>query len=96
MAARTALWSMAMPKERTFALSFRMCIPYAGRLPVLPQMPAAPLQAGHPYEVVIDVKTPQQAGAPHSYRARFCLDTHSGGALQVRTLGPQVRPSCTH
>lgn len=86
-AAKVPLWSMAMPKAHTFAVSFRMCIPYAGRLPVLPQTPAAPLQPGRPYEVSIEVRTPQQAGAPHSYRARFCLVARDRGELHVRDLG---------
>lgn len=85
--ARVLMWSMAMPRPRTFPVSFRMCIPYAGRLPVLPQTPAAALQPGKPYDVTIEVRAPQQAGAPHSYRARFCLVGQEPGALRVRNLG---------
>jgi hypothetical protein len=97
--ARAPLWSMVMPAPRTFPVSFRMCIPYAGRLPVLPQMPAAALQAGKPYDVTIEVKAPQQATAPHSYKARFCLSGDGPGALRVRNLGagaldPKLRRSC--
>jgi hypothetical protein len=97
--AKTPLWSMAMPKARTFPVSFRMCIPYAGRLPVLPQTPAAPLQAGRPYDVTIEVRAPQQAGAPRNYRARFCLVALDKGELHVRNLGagnadPKSRRAC--
>src|SRR6476660_9285556 len=38
---KNVLWGMTMHGQRTFPVSFRMCIPYAGRLPVLPQTPAA-------------------------------------------------------
>ena len=98
--AKMPMWSMAMPKTRTFPVSFRMCIPYAGRLPVLPQTPAAALQPGHPYEVTIEVRAPQQAGAPHNYRARFCLVSQGKGAPRVRNLGasnpdPKARRACT-
>lgn len=85
--ARVVMWSMAMPKPRTFAVSFRMCIPYAGRLPVLPQTAAAPLRAGRPYEVTIAARAPQAAGAPRHYRAWFCLVRQDTGALRVRNLG---------
>lgn len=69
---KLALWSMAMPRERTFAVSFQMCIPYGGRLPVLPRTAAAALAPGRVYEVTIAPRAPQ-AGAPRLYRARFCL-----------------------
>ncbi|MES2318810.1 MAG: hypothetical protein V4631_15120 [Pseudomonadota bacterium] len=85
--ARTALWSMTMPKARTFPVSFRMCIPYAGRLPVLPQTAAATLQPDRPYDVTIEVRAPRQAGGPRSYRARFCLVRQGPGALRVRNIG---------
>ena len=95
---RPVLWSMSMPKPRTFPITFRMCIPYAGRLPVLPQTPAAALLPGRPYDVIIEVRTPQLAGAPRSYRARFCM---TGTApLHVQGLGagaadPKARPVCS-
>ena len=97
--AKTPLWSMVMPKARTFPVSFRMCIPYAGRLPVLPQTPAAALQPGRPYDVTIEVRAPQQAGAPRNYRARFCLVSQGKGAPRVRNLGagsldPKLRRAC--
>lgn len=97
--ARAPLWSMAMPGRRTFSVSFRMCIPYAGRVPVLPQMPAATLQAGKPYDVTIEARPGQQAGAPRSYRARFCMVQQGPGALRVQLLGsgapdPRARRSC--
>lgn len=90
---RVPLWRMAMPPQRTFPVSFRMCIPYAGRLPVLPQTPAAPLQAGKIYEVAIDVRPwaagARPPGAARDYRGRFCL-VRAAGALRVRELAPAV------
>ncbi|MES2019323.1 MAG: hypothetical protein V4484_22760 [Pseudomonadota bacterium] len=86
-AAKTPLWSMAMPKERSFAMTFLMCIPYAGRSPVLPQTPAAPLQTGRAYDVTIETRARPQAGAPHTYRARFCLAARQGARAQLRLLG---------
>ena len=83
--ARTPMWSMEMPQARTFPVSFRMCIPYAGRLPVLPQTPALALQPGRPYDVTIEAAAPQQGG-PRVYRARFCLLRQGQDGPRVRTL----------
>ncbi|MBC7684678.1 MAG: hypothetical protein H7176_05555 [Bdellovibrionales bacterium] len=80
---RVGMWSMTMPKQRTFPLMFHVCVPYAGRLPVLPQMPAAPLEPGRVYEVAIEARGPFAPSAPHSYRAHFCLSKGAGG---VRTV----------
>ncbi|MEJ7804499.1 MAG: hypothetical protein WKG03_01060 [Telluria sp.] len=91
-----ALWKMAMPAQRTFPVTFRMCIPYAGRLPVLPQTPAVALQPRRVYEVAIDARA-RGAGAPRDYRARFCLERQEDGALRVRNLAlthPRQRQSC--
>lgn len=88
--AKTVMWTMAMSKPRTFPVSFRMCIPYAGRLPVLPQTPAAALQADRPYEVTIDVRRGKLAGAPRQYRARFCLVGQGQGRLRVRNIAPAL------
>lgn len=83
-----------MPKARTFAVTFRMCIPYAGRLPVLPQTPAAALLPGRPYEVTLAVCAPQQAGAPRSYRARFCLAGQGQDGPRVRNIDARSRGAC--
>ncbi len=79
--ANAVMWKMAMPATRSFPVSFRMCIPYAGRLPVLPQTPAAPLRPGRSYEVTIAAE-PATRGGPRSYRARFCVSGEAG-ALKV-------------
>ena len=94
--AKGALWKMTMPAQRTFPVTFRMCIPYAGRVPVLPQTPAAALQPRRVYEVAIDARA-RRTGAPRNYRARFCLYRQENGAMRVRNIvpaNPRQRPSC--
>lgn len=66
------MWAMTMPRGRTFALAYYMCVPYGGRPPVLPQTRASALQRGRPYEVVVNA-LPARAGAPRQYRGRFCV-----------------------
>ncbi|QOL51804.1 hypothetical protein [Massilia litorea] len=67
------LWQMAMPRERTFPVSFSMCIPYGGRVPALPQTPAATLEGAVAYTVHIETRPGKSAATPTCYRARFCL-----------------------
>ena len=88
---RATMWSMALPSERTFAVTFQMCVPYAGRLPVLPQKPAAALQPGRVYEVAIEARGPFARSAPRSYRAHFCLQKDAQGAPAPITLAPDSR-----
>ena len=85
--AETPMWTMAMTGPRTFAVTYTMCIPYAGRLPVLPQTPAAPLRAGQLYEVVIAVRA-RPGKAPRSYRGWFCMEDDGAGAPALRPLPP--------
>jgi hypothetical protein len=82
---RVSAWSMTLPPHRTFAVSSLMCIPYAGRLPVLPQTPAAALLPGKVYEVAIEARGPLAAGAVRSYRARFCVDRQTPLVRQPET-----------
>ena len=89
--AKAIMWNMAMPGQRTFPVSFRMCVPYAGRLPVLPQTPAAVLQPGRVYEVAIETRKPVGAGAARSYRARFCVAREGRGVMGVRSTGAEGR-----
>ena len=88
---RGTMWTMALPSQRTFAVTFHMCVPYAGRLPVLPQMPAAALQPGRVYEVAIEARGPFARSAPRSYRAHFCLQKNGQGAPAPTTLAPDSR-----
>ena len=74
----SVMWKMGMPKSRSFSMSYHMCIPYAGRLPVLPQTPAASLHAGKAYDVTVTVDAPRNATAPRLYRGRFCVNGKEG------------------
>lgn len=85
---KVPLWSMAMPRERTFAVSHHMCVPYAGRVPALPRTSAAPLVPGRVYEAAITARAPA-AGAPRVYRIRFCVR----GAKAVAVSGAQCPPA---
>lgn len=89
-AAQAVLWRMAMPKGRSFALATYMCVPYGGRLPVLPQTPAASLQPGKAYEVVVQAR-PARQGAPRLYRARFCVGPGPAPAVSVLAPGQACR-----
>jgi hypothetical protein len=60
---KSMMWTMSIPPERPFQVTFRLCIPYAGRLPVLPKTTALPLQPGKLYEALIDIKPPMSASA---------------------------------
>lgn len=85
------LWRMAMPRERTFAVMYSMCIPYGGRVQALPQTPAATLEPGTAYLVQIDARPGRKASMPLRYQARFCLVTKSGGkAGQYRVAADAV------
>jgi hypothetical protein len=84
---RALMWRMAMPVERTFPITFSMCVPYAGRVTALPQTPAGKLEAGMVYHVRIDTRRAKgQAGAP-AYEARFCLARQPDGTLLVHHIG---------
>ena len=82
------MWKMAMPKPRTFPLTIHMCVPYGGRLPVLPQTPSARLQSGKTYDVAIQVAPSRVAGAPRFYRGRFCVKGNEGAWTIARPDGP--------
>lgn len=83
---KSLMWAMTIPAERPFRVTFRLCIPYAGRLPVLPKTTALPLQPGKVYEALIDITPPMLTSAPRAYRARFCLTGKGNGVVQVHTL----------
>lgn len=84
---RNVLWKMSMPRERTFPVSFSMCIPYAGRVQALPQTPAATLQPGRVYHVRIDARPVKGARHPSAYEARFCLAQQRDGSVFVHHIG---------
>jgi hypothetical protein len=84
---RTQMWRMAMPAERTFPVTFSMCVPYAGRVQALPQTPAGELEAGKIYYVRIDARRGKGQGQAPAYEARFCLDRQHDGTLLVHHIG---------
>lgn len=86
------LWRMAMPAERTFPVTYSMCVPYGGRVPALPQTPATPLASGIVYTVQIDTHPRTDAFAPLRYGARFCVAAPRNGSRAVRQLGADARP----
>lgn len=68
------LWRMAMPRDRTFPVSFSMCIPYGGRVTALPQTPAADLGEGRTYSVELEARPGKSLATPLRYQTQFCLD----------------------
>jgi hypothetical protein len=77
------LWKMSMPPERTFPLSFSMCVPYGGQVASLPRTQAAALEAGKIYYLRIDARPGKVGGAAQAYEARFCLAKQRDGAAAV-------------
>ncbi|MFC5479712.1 hypothetical protein [Massilia suwonensis] len=69
------LWRMVMPRDRTFPVSFSMCIPYGGRVTALPQTPAVALGEGKAYSVQLEVRPGKSAAMPLRYQTQFCLDS---------------------
>lgn len=85
------LWRMVMPRGRSFPVSFSMCIPYGGRVPALPQTPAAPLDEGKVYTVRIDTGPGKNATTPFRYSARFCPTRGHDGGTAVHNIGAADR-----
>lgn len=88
--AAALMWKMHIPKDRTFSVSYHMCIPYAGRLAVLPQTPAVPLRANRLYDVVISADPPHEGAAARLYRGRFCV-SGTDGAWKVNSDSTQCK-----
>lgn len=87
-----AMWRMTMPRGRTFPVASSMCIPYAGRVPALPQTAASPLESGKVYTVQIDARPGKNAAMPLRYQARFCLVRRAAGGSAVHHIGANLRP----
>jgi len=79
------VWKMAMPKERTFPLSFAMCVPYGGRAAPLPRTTPARLEPGHVYSLRIEAR-PGNGRAASSYEGRFCLARQHDGSAVVHQI----------
>lgn len=75
------VWKMTMPKERTFPLTYGMCVPYGGRVASLPRTTSAPLVPGRVYSLRIEAR-PGGGRTASFYEARFCLvRQHDGSAV---------------
>jgi hypothetical protein len=86
------LWKMSMPPERSFPLSFSMCVPYGGQVSSLPHTPAAGLETGKVYYLRIDARPGQARGAAQAYEARFCLVKQRDGSEAVHQVWDGERP----
>jgi hypothetical protein len=78
---------MSMPRDRTFPVTFSMCVPYAGRVPALPQTPAGKLEPGRIYHVRIDARPTRGLSTPPAYDARFCLARQHDGSVIIHHIG---------
>lgn len=90
-AGERTLWRMAMPRERTFPLSYSMCIPYGGRVQALPQTPAAALERGVVYTAQLEIRPGKNAAMPSRFVARFCLAGSRDGGVTVHPIGGRAR-----
>lgn len=79
------VWKMAMPKERTFPLTFGMCVPYGGRVAALPPTTPTPLAPGRVYSLRIEAR-PGNGRTAASYEARFCLARQLDGTAVVHQI----------
>jgi hypothetical protein len=86
------LWRMTMGGERTFPVTSSMCIPYAGRVPALPQTPAATLQEGRVYTVQVETRPGKSTLMPLRYQGRFCLASRRAGNALVHDFGADEQP----
>jgi len=86
------LWKMTMPPERTFPLSFSMCVPYGGQVASLPRTDAAKLEAGKVYYLRIDARPGKARGTAQAYEARFCLARQRDGSAVVHQIWDGERP----
>jgi hypothetical protein len=86
------LWKMTMPLERTFPLSFSMCVPYGGQVASLPHTQALALEAGKVYYLRIDARPGKVRGAAQAYEARFCLAKQRDGGAVVHQIWDGDRP----
>jgi hypothetical protein len=79
------VWKMTMPKERTFPLTYGMCVPYGGRVASLPRTASGPLVPGHVYSLRIETRPGGGRTAPF-YEARFCLARQHDGSAVVHQI----------
>jgi hypothetical protein len=80
------VWKMAMPRDRTFPLTFGMCVPYGGRVAALPRTASAPLAAGRVYSLRIEARPGGNGRTAAAYEARFCLVRQQDGSAVVHQI----------
>jgi hypothetical protein len=85
------LWKMSMPRDRTFPLSFSMCVPYGGQVASLPRTQAAALEAGKVYYLHIEAR-PGKLRTAQAYEARFCLARQRDGSAVVHQIWDDEQP----
>jgi hypothetical protein len=86
------LWKMTMPPERTFPLSFSMCVPYGGQVASLPHTRALTLESGKVYHLRIDARPGKMGRTAQAYEARFCLVKQRDGSAVVHQIWDGERP----
>ena len=80
------VWKMTMPKERTFPLTYGMCVPYGGRVASLPRTVSGPLVPGRIYSLRIEARPGGGGRTAPSYEARFCLARQHDGSAVVHQI----------
>ncbi|MBW8899817.1 MAG: hypothetical protein JF619_17280 [Massilia sp.] len=80
------LWKMTMPKERTFPLTYGMCVPYGGRVASLPRTVSGPLVPGRIYSLRIEARPGGGGRTAPFYEARFCLARQHDGSAAVHQI----------
>ena len=81
------VWKMTMPKERTFPLTYGMCVPYGGRVASLPRTASGPLVPGRVYSLRIEARPGGGGRAAPFYEARFWLARRQDGSAVVHQIG---------
>jgi hypothetical protein len=85
------VWKMTMPKERTFPLTFGMCVPYGGRVASLPRSTSSALVPGRVYNLRIEARPDGRGRTAPFYEARFCLARQHDGRAVVHQIWNQDR-----
>jgi hypothetical protein len=80
------VWKMTMPRDRTFPLTFGMCVPYGGRVASLPRTASVPLAPGRVYSLRIEARPRGNGRTAAAYEARFCLARQPDGSAVVHQI----------
>jgi hypothetical protein len=80
------VWKMTMPRDRTFPLTFGMCVPYGGMVASLPRTASTPLSPGRVYSLRIEARPGGNGRTASSYEARFCLARQPDGSAVVHQI----------